>query len=158
MRRAFRQLTEPGASGAEDGYTLTEMLVVIGIICLIAAVLTPSLMGQLGRAKAKAAELELQTTASAVELFRSDVGRYPTQAEGLTALITEPSGVDGWSGPYIRDRKALMDPWNRPLIYKLDGDGEHFYVQSLGADGKPGGNGLARDLRAPADLQPSSAP
>jgi general secretion pathway protein G len=143
MRRSFRPVDDAG-------YTLTEMLVVIGIICLIAAVLTPNLMGQLGRAKAKAAELELQTAASSIEVFHSDVGRYPTQEEGLMALVKEPAGLDGWSGPYLRDRKALMDPWNHPLIYKLDADGGHFYVESLGSDGKPGGDGLARDLRAPA--------
>ena len=92
-----------------DGYTLTEMLVVIGIICLIAAVLTPGLMGQLGRARVKAAELQLQTVASAVELFKSDVGRYPTAQEGLNALVTEPAGLEGWTGPYLKDSKALLD-------------------------------------------------
>ena len=131
-----------------DGYTLTEMLVVIGIICLIAAVLTPGLMGQLGRARVKAAELQLQTVASAVELFKSDVGRYPTAQEGLTALVVEPSGLEGWTGPYLKDSKALLDPWNRPLIYTPDPSGGTFVVQSLGADGKPGGTGVNRDLKA----------
>ncbi len=151
MRRSVRRriACQLGGEGAEDGYTLTEMLVVIGIICLIAAVLTPSLMGQLGRARSKAAGLQLETMAAAVELFHSDVGRYPTQQEGLSALVTEPSAADGWSGPYIRDTKALNDPWNHPLIFKLAPDGEHFYVQSLGADGKPGGSGIDRDLRVP---------
>ncbi len=144
MRRAVRRnaLTPP-----DGGYTLTEMLVVIGIICLIAAVLTPNLMGQLGRARAKAAELQLQNVAAAVEVFHSDVGRYPSQAEGLGALVTEPGGVEGWSGPYMRDSKALLDPWNRPLIYKLDPDGNHFQIITLGSDGKPGGTGQARDLQ-----------
>ncbi|MDR3509249.1 MAG: type II secretion system major pseudopilin GspG [Caulobacteraceae bacterium] len=139
-----RQLKE------DEGYTLTEMLVVIGIICLIAAVLTPSLMGQLGRARSKAAQLQLETVASAVELFHSDVGRYPTQEEGLKALVQEPGSAEGWSGPYLRDVKALNDPWTHPLVYKLDAEGQHFYVQSLGADGKPGGSGVDRDLRVPA--------
>ena len=147
MQRSARRLTGQDHDG---GYTLTEMLVVIGIICLIAAVLTPNLMGQLGRARGKAAELELQTVAAAVETFRSDVGRYPTQTEGLNALIKAPDGVEGWSGPYLRDRKSLQDPWSRALVYKLDADGEHFYVESYGADGKPGGADLARDIRVPA--------
>jgi len=124
------------------------MLVVIGIICLIAAVLTPGLMGQLGRARVKAAELQLQTVASAVELFKSDVGRYPTEQEGLTALVTEPAGLQGWTGPYLKDSKALLDPWNRPLLYTVDPSGQSFVVQSLGADGKPGGSGVNRDLKA----------
>ena len=134
----------------DAGYTLTEMLVVIGIICLIAAALTPGLMGQLGRARVKAAELQLQTVSSAVELFKSDVGRYPTQAEGLPALVTDPGGLQGWTGPYIRDAKALSDPWNRPILYTLDPSGQSFTVESLGADGKPGGTGVNRDLKAPS--------
>jgi len=137
-----------GLRGRSDGYTLTEMLVVIGIICLIAAVLTPGLMGQLGRARVKTAELQLQTTASAVELFKSDVGRYPTAQEGLNALVTEPAGLDGWTGPYLKGPKALLDPWNRPLVYVPDPSGQSFIVESLGADGKPGGTGVNRDLKA----------
>jgi general secretion pathway protein G len=146
MRRDLER--KLGRAGGQDGYTLTEMLVVIGIICLIAAVLTPSLMGQLGRAKAKAAQLQLETTASSVELFQSDVKRYPTQEEGLGALIQEPSGADGWAGPYLRDKRALLDPWNNPIVYKASPDGKSFTVQSLGADGKPGGSGLNKDLQA----------
>jgi len=111
-------------------------------------VLTPGLMGQLGRARVKAAELQLQTVASAVELFKSDVGRYPTEQEGLTALVTEPAGLQGWTGPYLKDSKALLDPWNRPLLYTVDPSGQSFVVQSLGADGKPGGSGVNRDLKA----------
>jgi general secretion pathway protein G len=126
------------------------MLVVIGIIALIAAVLTPNLLGQLGRSRAKAAQLQLDTTAAAVEVFRTDVGRYPTQTEGLKALIAEPPSLSGWSGPYLRDSKSLADPWNDPLTYQLAGDGRSFVVSSLGADGKTGGAGLDRDLRSPA--------
>lgn len=137
-------------SAADEGYTLTEMLVVIGIIALIAAVLTPNLLGQLGRSRAKAAQLQLDTTAAAVEVFRTDVGRYPTEEEGLQALVKDPGNLEGWSGPYVRDARALSDPWNDKMIYKLNAEGRSFYVQSLGADGKPGGSGLDRDLRSPA--------
>ena len=82
-------------------------------------------------------------------MFNSDVGRYPTSQEGLKALLSEPSGVDGWTGPYIRDRKVLNDPWGRPVIYVNDPDAHTFLVKSLGADGKPGGSGADRDLQAP---------
>jgi general secretion pathway protein G len=151
MRRTDRQVRQ--VVGGEGGYTLTEMLVVIGIICLIAAVLTPGIVSQLGHARYKAAQLQLDTVASAVEVFQSDVGRYPTEAEGLDALIHEPKNVTGWAGPYIRDVKALTDPWNRPVKYIADGD-DGFHVLSLGADGKPGGEGINRDLRAPAAAKP----
>ena len=134
---------------SQAGYTLTEMLVVIGIISLIAAVLTPMLLGQMGRARAKAAQLQVETVASAVENFRSDVGRYPTDQEGLPALVREPPSVEGWTGPYSRE-KSLKDPWGKPLIYSLGPDGRSFLVKSLGADGKVGGSGVDRDLSAPA--------
>jgi general secretion pathway protein G len=135
----------------DDGYTLTEMLVVIAIIGLIAAALTPAVFGQMNRARAKSAELQLQTVAAAVEAFRTDVGRYPTEAEGLQALAMAPAGVEGWSGPYVHGRKSLTDPWGRPLIYAAPKDPDSFQVISLGADGKRGGTGLDRDLKAPSE-------
>lgn len=134
----------------EDGYTLTEMLVVIGIIGLIAAVLTPALIGQMGRARVKAAQLQLETLSSELEMFSTDVGRYPTPQEGLAALAAEPAGVDGWTGPYVRDRKVLNDPWGRPVQYTVDAEGRAFQVISLGADGRVGGSSVNRDLKAPA--------
>jgi general secretion pathway protein G len=150
LRRRQAESLKAALKAGSGGYTLTEMLVVIGIICLIAAVLTPGVMGQLGRARARAAQLQLDTVATAVEQFRSDVGRYPTQQEGLNALVKEPEGAEGWTGPYLKDAKALKDPWGRAVTYSVDGDGQKFYVQSLGADGKPGGSGQDRDLRSPA--------
>jgi general secretion pathway protein G len=127
------------------------MLVVIALIALIAAVLTPQLIGQMTRARAKTAQLQLDTVAAGVELFRSDVGRYPTPAEGLQSLLADPGGTDGWTGPYLKDSKNLNDPWGRPLIYTVDPDAGKFAVQTLGADGKPGGGGADRDLRSPAN-------
>lgn len=133
----------------DDGYTLTEILVVMAIIGLIAAVLTPGLIGQLGRARAKSAQMQVDTMAASVEMFRSDVNRYPTDAEGLQALLTEPGGVDGWSGPYVKNPKSLQDPWGHMLQYKQDSGGLSFTVTSLGRDGAAGGTGLDKDLVAP---------
>ena len=145
-------------AGREEGYTLTEMLVVIGIIGLIAAFLTPNIISQFARAKAKAAQLQLDTLAANVESFSSDVGRYPTSKEGLQALLAQPGGVDGWTGPYLRDQKMLDDPWGRPIHYVVDPDRRIFEVESLGADGKPGGDGVNRDLKSPAtSAQPGAA-
>jgi general secretion pathway protein G len=124
------------------------MLVVIAIIGLIAAVLTPSLMGQLGRARVKSAQLQLESVAAAVEMFRSDVGRYPTAGEGLKALVDEPAEAEGWTGPYLKSASALKDPWAGEILYRAVDDGA-FEVVSLGSDRKVGGTGTKRDLVAP---------
>ncbi len=129
----------------EAGYTLTEMLIVIVIISLIAAVLTPSLLGQLARARVKTANLQLEATVTSLDLFKDDVGRYPTQAEGLAILVSDGADTHGWLGPYLKSAKALNDPWGRPLVYALGGDGSAT-VTSLGADGRPGGKGVDQDL------------
>lgn len=137
-------------SRGSEGYTLTEMLVVLGIIGLLAAVITPTLIGQLGRARVKAATMQVTNVAAQVELFMADTGRYPTATEGLSVLVTEPAeAAEGWVGPYIRDPKALNDPWGRALVYSVDPEGPPT-VLSLGADGKPGGSGANRDLKAQA--------
>lgn len=141
---------------AEAGYTLTEMLVVIGIIGLIAAVLTPNLINQFARAKAKTAQLQLDSLVANIESFHSDVERYPSEKEGLKALLAQPSGVDGWTGPYLRDAKMLNDPWGRPIVYLPDPTGRTFQVESLGADGKAGGEGVDRDLVSPKSSQPAA--
>jgi|LakMenEpi03Aug12_release.lakeMendotaPanAssembly.Ray.scaffolds.fasta_scaffold594413_1 general secretion pathway protein G len=140
-----------GVNAKEAGYTLTEMLVVIGVIALIAAVLTPGLMQQMSRARYKAAQLQLETVASDIELFRGDVGRYPTKDEGLQALLKEPAGVEGWAGPYAKDARLINDPWGRPILYEPDPTGRTFHVESLGATGKAGGTGTDRAIRYPSD-------
>jgi general secretion pathway protein G len=133
------------------------MLVVIGIIGLIAAVLTPGIISQFGRAKSKTAQLQLDTIAADIESFSSDVQRYPTEEEGLKVLLEEPADTEGWSGPYLRDRKMLNDPWGRPIVYMVSADKRTFTIKSLGADGKAGGAGVDRDLQAPAPPE-SGAP
>lgn len=135
----------------DDGYTLTEILVVMAIIGLIAAVLTPGLVGQLGRSRSKTAQVQVETIAAAVEMFRADVGRYPTQAEGLQVLMTEPASAEGWTGPYVKSDRTLADPWGNRVAYQVSEDGRTFAVTSYGADGQANGQGLNRDLTAPAN-------
>jgi general secretion pathway protein G len=135
---------------SSGGYTLTEMLVVIGIICLIAAVLTPALIGQMAHARLKAGQLQLNTVAAEVEAFRNDVGRYPTQSEGLAVLLSPPASVEGWAGPYAK-KKSLKDPWGHDFVYIPDADGKSFKVESYGPTGKPGGSGADAVLMAPEE-------
>jgi len=146
----MRRSSGRGRLGRDDGYTLTEILVVMAIIGLIAAVLTPNLVGQLGRSRAKTAQVQVETVAAAVEMFRADVGRYPSQAEGLQSLISQPADGEGWTGPYVKNDRQLQDPWGNRLEYRRGEDGRTFAVVSLGADGVAEGQGLNRDLSAPA--------
>ncbi|MFZ4602924.1 MAG: type II secretion system major pseudopilin GspG [Caulobacterales bacterium] len=127
----------------QAGYTLTEMLVVIVIISLIAAVMTPALLSQLSRARAKAARLQLDTVAEALVLYRDDTGRFPSSAEGLNALLVNPA-LDGWMGPYVKSKRSIEDPWGRPL--RLSANGAALTLGTLGADGLAGGDGADADL------------
>ena len=141
-----------------DGYTLTEMLVVVGVIALIAGVLVPTVVSQMRRARAKAAHVQLENVASAVEVYRSDTGHYPKTTEGgLKALLTGAS-IEGWTCPYLKDAKTLKDPWNREIEYQPALDGESFKVTSLGADGQPGGEGANLDISAPAEAVVTTSP
>ena len=132
-----------GKSG-HAGYTLTEMLVVIAIIGLIAAVVIPQTIGQLGKAQSRAAKLQVQSIAAALELFQGDNGRYPTAQEGLQALVTHPAGLENWNGPYLHSKDQLKDPWGHPYRYTVNG--QAITVGTLGADNKEGGEGADKDI------------
>jgi general secretion pathway protein G len=129
------------------GYTLTEMLVVIAIIGVISAVVIPQTIGQMGKAQSRAAKLQAQSLAAAVEVFGGDNGHLPTTSEGLGALLARPAGADNWNGPYIHSKDQLNDPWGRPYRYAVNGSG--FTISTLGADNKPGGEGADRDISVP---------
>jgi general secretion pathway protein G len=126
------------------GYTLTEMLVVIAIIGLIAAVVIPETIGQLGKAQSRAAKLQMQSVAAALELFQGDNGRFPSPQEGLAALMVRPSGLENWNGPYLHSKDQLNDPWGHPFRYTVAQGGVS--VATLGADNKEGGEGADRDI------------
>lgn len=132
---------------SDEGYTLTEMLIVIVIIGLLAAAITPGIIGQLARARARTAQLQIETVAAAIETYRSDVGRYPTSSEGLRALVSSPSPEANWLGPYVRSAEALADPWGRQLIYESPDNGSSFSILTYGADGQQGGDAANRDIR-----------
>lgn len=131
-------------SRRERGFTLMEMLIVLVVIGLIAAVAVPQLMRMLGGAKWKAAKIQLETVGQGVHAFQLDTGATPTDQQGLEALWTAPPGIDTWTGPYVREQTQLIDPWGRKLIYRTTAKG--FELQSFGADGKAGGTGDDADL------------
>ena len=131
---------------SDAGLTLVELLVVLVILGLIATIGGIQVVGYLGRAKADTARLQLEDIRSAIDLFRIDLGRPPTETEGLAILVDQPTDLPGWRGPYLRKRATLTDPWGRAWIYKGSTSAPSFEVVSLGADGKPGGEGDDRDI------------
>jgi general secretion pathway protein G len=130
----------------EAGYTLLELLVVIAILGLIVALAAPQVVGYFGRSKTKAAEIQISSLQSALELYRLDVGTYPTADQGLKALIAAPSGVKDWHGPYLSRDDGIIDPWGRAYLYAPPAPNGRVTIKSLGADGKVGGTGDDEDL------------
>lgn len=133
----------------EAGYTLTELLVVIVVLALIAAAVTPQILGRFNTAQTRTAKLQANTLSASLDDFFIDVGRYPTPEEGVDALLTAPQGVGAWNGPYVRSERTLLDPWERKyLIARSETANQPPYVQSFGADGKEGGEGADADVRS----------
>lgn len=127
---------------AMRGFTLLELLVVVAILGLLVGYVAPRYLGQLSNAEVRTAQAQLDAASKALEQFRLDVGRYPSEAEGLAALQQAPAGTQGWQGPYLK--KALPpDPWGHAYLYSSD---TGYRVATLGKDGKPGGNGADADL------------
>jgi general secretion pathway protein G len=131
---------------ARSGMTILEVLVVLTIIALIAAVIGPRLIGYLGRAKSETASLQLSQLRNSVQLFYIDLGRYPTKSEGLTALVQAPADGAAWKGPYLENAAALKDPWGRDYIYTEATGDTVPVIASLGRDGAKGGTGEDADL------------
>lgn len=130
----------------EQGYTLIELLVVLAILGLLVAIAVPQLMKSLERAKSDTARVQVDKLASILDLYRLDLGQYPSEQAGLTALVEAPAGTERWNGPYLKNREALTDPWGRPYLYRSPGEHGEYDLYSLGADGKDGGEGNNADL------------
>jgi general secretion pathway protein G len=132
----------------QSGFTLVEMLVVITIIGLIMALVGPRVLNYLSESKVKTARIQIQSFASALDLFYLDAGRYPSTAEGLVALVQPTGGVAAWNGPYLKGGNVPKDPWGTPYVYRSPGQHGAFDLISYGADGREGGTGPAADISA----------
>lgn len=130
------------------GFTLIELLVVILIIAILAALIVPRVIGKTSDAKIAAAKADLSTLSNAINNFRLDCDRFPTTAEGLQALVVQPSDCPGWKGPYIGSKTLPVDPWHNDYHYEYPGpDGDQsFLLESYGSDGAQGGDGEAADI------------
>ena len=130
----------------QGGFTLVELLVVLVILGLLASVATPRVIKFIGGAKTDTARVQLEQLSGALDLFRLEVGRYPSQEEGLQALIEQPATVERWNGPYMRNAEAIIDPWENPYIYRFPGGKHDYDIYSLGADSQEGGDGEDQDI------------
>ncbi|MEO6153957.1 MAG: type II secretion system major pseudopilin GspG [Croceibacterium sp.] len=133
----------------EQGLTLIEMIVVLAIIALVAALIVPNVIGRPDQARVTVAKTDLRTISSALKMYRLDNGDYPSTQQGLAALAVRPTAAPAppnWS-PSGYLEQVPTDPWGRPYNYLSPGkSGQGFDIVSLGKDGKPGGDGVDADV------------
>jgi general secretion pathway protein G len=129
----------------QHGFTLLELLVVLAILGLLIGLVAPAALRQLGSAKHKIAQQSIERLVGVLELYKLDIGSFPTTEQGLQALVAPPTGVAHWNGPYIKGDKVPEDPWGRPFQYRSPSQrpGHDFDLYSLGSNGQPGGTGEA---------------
>ena len=130
----------------DGGFTLVELLVVLVILALLAGLVAPRVMGYLGDARRQTAAMQIDNLSTALDLYRLDIGRYPTTEEGLAVLVEPPVAGGSWRGPYLSGRDVPIDPWGHPYHYATPGEHGDFDLLSYGADGRLGGDGDDADI------------
>lgn len=134
-----------------SGFTLIEIMVVVIVLGVLAALVIPNLVGKTDEARVSKAQSDISGMVTMLEAFRLDMRRYPTEEEGLTVLREPPSSEDAnlWKGPYTK-KPVPADPWGKPYVYSSPAPDEQseFGIESLGADGQPGGEGANKDINS----------
>jgi general secretion pathway protein G len=131
---------------ARAGVTLIEMLVVVTIIALFAALVAPRLLQKSDEARMTAARAQINSFMTALGAYKLDTGLYPTTEQGLEALRIRPHDAHRWDGPYL-PQEIPLDPWGRPYVYRFPSEyGNEPEIISYGADGQPGGEGINADI------------
>lgn len=129
----------------DEGFTLLELLIVIVIIGLLAAYVGPRYFAQLGKSEITAARAQIEAFDKALNTYRLDMGRFPTNEEGLNALVAAPPNANRWAGPYLM-KQIPLDPWGHAYVYRSLGQLKDYEIVSYGKDGQPGGEGDAADI------------
>ncbi len=128
-------------SSTEAGFTLLELLVVIAILGLLIGLVAPAALRQLGGARISVAKQSIERIGGVLDMYKLDVGSYPSTDQGLRALVERPSGVSNWNGPYVKGAEPV-DPWNHPYIYRdpSSRDSHDYDLCSAGPSGNASGN------------------
>ena len=129
----------------KKAFTIIELMVVITIIGILASLVAPRFMGKLESAKIKTTKAQLEMFSTALDSFNLDVGRYPTDSEGLKVLWTKSKDIKGYDGPYL-PKPVESDAWGNSYIYKLNSNDHPYNIISYGKDGKEGGEGKDADI------------
>jgi general secretion pathway protein G len=129
-----------------SGMTLIEILVVLVLIGVVLGIVGGNFIGRGEKAKADAARIEIGQIGQSLDLYKLEIGRYPTTQEGLQALIAAPAGVNNWNGPYWKKSTVPKDPWGNEYKYAAPGQRGPYDILSWGADGKEGGEGVNADI------------
>ena len=132
----------------QSGFTLLELLVVLGIIAMLAGIVGPQVMKHMGESKTKAAKVQIEDLSATMDMYKLDAGSYPNSQQGLQALIEAPDNAKRWNGPYLSKSKIPLDPWQNEYHFVSPGEHGKFDIFSYGADDKEGGEGEDRDVNS----------
>ena len=133
-------------ANGQRGFTLIELLVVLVILGLLAGLVGPQVLRYTGSAKSDTAKLQIEELGAGLDLFHLEIGRYPTTAEGLKALVEQPAGINKWHGPYLKKKNIPADPWGNEYHYQSPGEEGQYDLFSLGNDNMEGGEGNDADV------------